>query len=133
MQALMSEPLTELDRLDPAPAGPGEQPPPCPDPAAHLPRRRPAARRRGAVEKAVLADIAALPPEYRKGAIAAAALLLGRELDLGGMTPRDAAGHAAQLRQCIVQLREWAPGEVPGDATDAARTRIEETRLRAVE
>src|SRR5437773_1722221 len=89
-----------MDILDPAPV-PGQ-------PAA---RRRPPPRRKGASETAVLRDLKALPEDLRKGAIAAVALTLARELDDGEMSARDLAGVAAQLRMAMVTLREIAPGE----------------------
>lgn len=110
----MTDPPTELDNLDPAPA-PRQ-------------RQRPPARRKGDVEKGLDYDLKSMPEEYQKGAIAAGARRLARTLDEGGMTPRDEAGHMAQLRQAIVQLHEWAPGSEPGDPTGEAQARSEKTR-----
>ena len=100
-----------MDVLDPAP-------PP-------LPPKRPPPRRRGDNEKAVLRDLQALPDDLRKGAIAAVALGLARDLDQGDMTARDKAGMYAQLRMAMVTLREIAPGEARGDHTDEVRERRE--------
>jgi hypothetical protein len=109
---------TAMDALDPAPVHPA---PVHPAPA----RRRPPPRRRGANETAVRRDLEALPPDLRKGAIAAVALGLARDLDEGGMTARDKAGMYAQLRMAMVTLREIAPGEAKGDHTDEVRERRE--------
>lgn len=115
--ANIDETLTELDRLDPAPVP--DPPPPPPRPS------RPAPRRKGAVETAVARDLKAMPPALRGGAIAAAAIKLARELDAMPMTPRDAAGHARELRMCMMQLADLAPGERRGDVTDEVRARRE--------
>jgi hypothetical protein len=109
---------TGLDQLDPAPD-------PAPDPG--LPPR-PQARRKGAVEKAVFANLVTLKVDWRKDGVAAAILTLAREMDEGALTPRDSAGHAAQVRQGLAQLREWNPGGVTGDVTDAAVAQVEKTR-----
>lgn len=92
-----------------------------------LPPRAPR-RVKGVAEKAVLADLKDMPDRLRRSAVAAAALLLARQLDEGGMTPRDASGHARELRMCMTQLRDWNPGGEAGDATDAARAQVEGTR-----
>lgn len=98
-----------MDRLDPPPAPPG---PPEPGPA----------------ELAVLADLEAMPERLRKSAIAAAALLLARQMDTVPMVPRDYAGHARELRMCMTQLSEQNPAGEAGDSTDAARQQVEDTR-----
>lgn len=108
--AQASEP-TELDRLDPPP-----------EPA---PRRRPARRKPGPAETAVTRDLKALPEDLRKGAIAAVALGLAKDLDTLDMTARDKSGMYAQLRMAMVTLREIAPGEARGDHTDEVRERRE--------
>lgn len=126
-QDQLPEPLqedpTELDRLDPMP-DPEEPPEPPPLQAVARPERR-APRRKGPVELAILRDLKAFPDDLRKGGIASAALRLAVELDSGIVLGRDAAGHAREIRQCLVQLREFAPGEVRGDATDEVRERRE--------
>ena len=76
----------------------------------------------------MLADLRKMPAALKKGAVAAAALLLARELDLGGLTPRDTASHVRELRMCMTQLREWNPAGEAGDATDEARQQVEDTR-----
>lgn len=102
-----------MDALDPAPVHPA--------PA----RRRPPPRRKGANETAVQRDLKALPEDLRKGAIAAVALGLARDLDDGDMSARDRSGMYAQLRMAMVTLREIAPGEARGDHTDEVRERRE--------
>jgi hypothetical protein len=93
-------------------------------------RRSPPPRRKGPAETAVLKDLKALPPDLRQGAIAAVALGLARDLDEGGMTPRDKAAMYAQLRMAMVTLREIAPGEARGDRTDEVRERREKRLAR---
>lgn len=105
---------TEMDRLDPA---------------SRSPRRR-----KGAAEAAVARDLRKLPADLRVSSVAVAAVLLARQLDEGGMTPRDASGHVRELRMCMTQLREWNPsGTQAGDGTDARRENVENARLHAVE
>jgi hypothetical protein len=110
---------TELDRLDPPPVLPPEtleQPPPQTAPLPPPP---------GPVETGVARDLARLPDDMRWGGLASTALKLAAELDRGlGLTPRDAAGYARELRMCLVTLAEMAPGENKGDATDESRQRI---------
>jgi hypothetical protein len=114
-----------LDMLDPAPVPvaepvpPGREPPPPPEP--YQP---------GFIEQAVMADLLNFPAEFARGAIAASALRLARELDMGLVVGRDAAGHAREIRQSITTLREMSPGERQGDKTDDLRTR-REARMQA--
>jgi hypothetical protein len=96
------------------------------------PPARPRPRRKGPVEAGVASDLRQLPAPMRKGGIASAALRLARELDTLGLAPRDAAGHAREIRQSLVTLAEMAPGEGRGDRTDEIRDRRERNlRLRA--
>lgn len=100
---------TELDRLDPV--------------------SRPPRRRKGQTEAAVVKALRKLPEDLRADPVAVSALLLARQLDEGGMTPRDASGHVRELRMCMTQLREWNPsGTQAGDGTDAARAGVEHAR-----
>ena len=92
------------------------------------PRRRAPPRKKGDAEKGLDYDLGKLPEEYRKGGIAAVARILARSMDAGGMTARDEAGHAAQIRQALVQLREWAPSAEAGDATGEAQAASESAR-----
>jgi hypothetical protein len=109
-----------LDMLDPAPV-PVAGPPSPPKPKPYRP---------GVIEQAVMADLRNFPDEFAKGAIAASARRLARELDMGMVIGRDAAGHAREIRQAITTLREMAPGERKGDATDDLRAR-REARMQA--
>ena len=102
--------MTELDRLDPAPAP------------------KPARRRKGAAEAAVLLDLARLPEDLQRSAVAVTAVLLARALDEGAMAPRDAIGCVRELRMCMTQLREWNPAGESGDETDATHARMENVR-----
>jgi hypothetical protein len=110
--------------LDPMPAtaedsGRPEEPPEPPPPYEP-----------GPIELAVLHDLSGFPEEFAKGAIAAAARKLAREMDMGYVIGRDAAGHAREIRQAMTVLREMAPGERKGDATDDLRAR-REARMQA--
>lgn len=78
------------------------------------------------LEESVKADLAELPVKMRHGGVAGVAVMCARVLDQGGLTPRDAAGFARELRLALAQLREMAPGEVRGDVTDEVRVRREQ-------
>ncbi len=77
------------------------------------------------LEESVRSDLASLPPAMRRGGVARVALWCARTLDEGGLTPRDAAGFAREMRLALAQLRDMAPGEVKGDITDEVRQRRE--------
>jgi hypothetical protein len=83
----------------------------------------------GMMEKSVHRDLDRLPIELREGAIAATALYAAKQLDgldnAFDLPARDAAAFLAQLRHCMTQLRDWAPGEVADDPTEDARKRRE--------
>jgi hypothetical protein len=75
------------------------------------------------LEESVMVDLAALPPNMRRGGVARVAVMCARILDQGGLPPRDAAGFARELRLSLAQLREMAPGQVKGDMTDEVQER----------
>ena len=77
------------------------------------------------LEESVRVDLAGLPVSMRRGGVARVALMCARILDAGGLTPRDAAGFAREMRLALAQLREMAPGEVKGDLTDEIKSRRE--------
>lgn len=77
------------------------------------------------LEESVRNDLAALPVSMRRGGVARVAVMCARILDQGGLTPRDAAGFAREMRLALAQLREMAPGEVKGDTTDEVKERRE--------
>jgi hypothetical protein len=77
------------------------------------------------VEAAVLTDLARLPDDMLQGGVARVAVFCARALDSGGLSPRDAAGYAREIRLALAQLRDMAPGEVKGDHTDEIRERRE--------
>ena len=87
----------------------------------------------GWVEHGVREDLRAMPDRLRRGALARTALWLAEVLDAGEMLPRDAITAAAQLRQCMVQLAEWAPGADESDDTDEKREKRELRLLRPAE
>jgi hypothetical protein len=115
---------SELDRLDPSPAAEAQPPDLAP-----LSKPRPKRRQIGALERAVREDLKRLPEDLARGGIAAAALRLATELDAGLVIGRDAASHAREMRQCLTQLRDWAPGASSEDKTDEVRAR-REARMR---
>lgn len=78
------------------------------------------------LEESVRTDLAELPEKMRRGGVARVALSCARVLDQGGLSPRDAAGFMRELRLALAQLREMAPGEVKGDATDELKQRREQ-------
>lgn len=79
------------------------------------------------VEDAVLHDLGRLPEDMREGGVARVALFCAQQLDQppGMLAPRDAAAYLRELRMALTWLREMAPGEVKGDATDEVRERRE--------
>jgi hypothetical protein len=77
------------------------------------------------LEESVRNDLAGLPDNMRRGGVARVAIMTARALDEGGMSPRDAAGFARELRLALAQLREMAPGEARGDITDEVKQRRE--------
>lgn len=77
------------------------------------------------LEESVKSDLAALPASMRRGGVARVTLMCARVLDQGGLSPRDAAGFAREMRLGLAQLREMAPGEVKGDITDEVKQRRE--------
>jgi hypothetical protein len=77
------------------------------------------------LEESVRNDLAALPLALRRGGVARGVIMCARVLDLGGLTPRDAAGFLREMRLGLAQLRDMAPGEVKGDITDEVRQRRE--------
>jgi hypothetical protein len=100
---------SEMDRLDPAPAP-----------------RRGRGRRIGPEERGVRASLRTI--KAADPALAAMALAMAQELDRGEMAPRDSIAARAQIRQCIVQIREWNPSGEQGDNTDEVRARVENIR-----
>ncbi len=82
----------------------------------------------GPVEAGVWRDLQEFPENIRMGGIAMAARTCAREIDLGVST-RDLATMAREIRMSLVQLRELAPGEVVGDTTDQLRAK-RENRMR---
>lgn len=77
------------------------------------------------MEQRVQRDLDRMPAELRDGAIAGTALYAAHQLDgldnAFELPARDAASFLAQIRHCMVQLRDWAPGEVQDDPTDIKR------------
>jgi hypothetical protein len=86
----------------------------------------------GEMEASVAADLSLLPDALARGALAIEALVFARMIDRGELPPREAIAAGAQIRQCMVQLHEWAPGEVKDDKTDKAQERRERGLLRVV-
>ncbi len=77
------------------------------------------------MEESVRNDLATLPLAMRRGGVAGVAIMAARVLDEGGLTPRDAAGFARELRLALAQLRAMTPGDVKGDVTDEVKMRRE--------
>lgn len=101
--------------------------------SAELDRVAPPPRPRrviGPEERGVRTDLKALGQlaVASQGALAAQAIATAREIDRGELLGRDRIAARAQVRQCIVQLREWNPAPEAGDATDAARAQVEQAQ-----
>jgi hypothetical protein len=86
----------------------------------------------GSQEQGVRNELDRMPPELATGALAALAIGYAQQMDTGELPPREWIGAGAQLRQCMVQLREWAPGSDTGDSTDVKRERREQRMLKVV-
>ena len=100
---------TELDRLDP---------PPRP--------RRPPRRKIGPEERGVRASLKLIA--RADPALAAQVIETAQEIDRGELLGRDRIAARGQIRQCIVQLREWNPGGETKDSTARAQAQVESTR-----
>jgi hypothetical protein len=87
-------------------------------------------RRKGDIELGLDADLRSMPTALRRGTLARTARSLAQDMDAGGMTARDKAGIARELRMVMIQLNEMTTGERKGDTTDDLRAR-RERRLEA--
>ena len=83
----------------------------------------------GPVERSAKKDLAALPPEYRSSAIAQGYLLLARRLDQG-ISARDSAQLAREMRLTLLTLNDLAPAKHDSDPVDELKAR-RETRMTA--
>lgn len=83
------------------------------------------ARRPVSIESAARKDLATMPPEFRNGAVAKSYLLLCRRLD-SGVSARDAAGLAREIRLCLLTLYDLAPARHKDDPIDEVKTRREQ-------
>lgn len=77
------------------------------------------------MEKSARKDLAALPPQYRTSAIAQAYLLLARRLD-AGVSARDSAQLAREMRLALLALYELAPAKHDIDPVDELRVKREQ-------
>ena len=96
------------------------EPPAAPrEPDAVIPPgRRNSEPEPGFHEQSVLDGLESFPQDIRRGPIAASMIGLAREWDVLVYMGRDAPGHAREIRQSYMALREMAPGERKGDKTD---------------
>jgi hypothetical protein len=84
----------------------------------------PAARKPGLAEAAARRDLKALPPAYRNSAVAATYLLMARRLD-AGLSAREVAMLAREMRLALLALYDLAPPRHEGDPADELRARRE--------
>jgi hypothetical protein len=87
------------------------------------------AARLAPIEAAARHDLAALPPQYRNSAVGKTYLLLARRLD-AGVSARDAAQLAREMRLALLALYELAPAQMPDDPADELTAR-REARMKA--
>jgi hypothetical protein len=87
-------------------------------------------REPGPAETAARRDLADLPPQYQDGAVAHTYLMMGRRLD-AGVSSRDVAALAREMRLTLLALYELAPPSRENDPADELRARRED-RLRAL-
>jgi hypothetical protein len=93
---------------------------------------KPPPRVKGDIERGLDTDLRSMPLALRRGTLARTARSLAQDMDDGGMTARDKAGIARELRMVMAQLNEMTTGERKGDTTDEVRER-RERRLAAGE
>lgn len=95
------------------------EPPVTPrEPDAVIPPRRDSEPEPGFHEQSVLDGLESFPEDIRRGPVAANMIGLAREWDVLGLMGRDSPGHAREIRQSYMALREMAPGERKGDKVD---------------
>jgi len=90
-----------------------------------------ARRRKGDVEKAVLAHLARLKVSPADDGVAAVVLKLARRLDaypLDAPLDRNEAAYAARVQLGLAQLGAHSTAAAGGDGTSAARQEVEKTQ-----
>ena len=88
-----------------------------------MPPRRPLA-----IETAARRDLKALPREYSDSAVGKSYLLLARRLD-AGVSTRDAATLAREMRLALLALHELAPPKAEDDFVDELRVAREKRMI----
>jgi hypothetical protein len=83
-----------------------------------------ARRKAGPIETAARRDLRALPGDYAKSAIGASYVLMARRMDFG-VSARDAATLARELRMALLALYDLAPPARENDPMDDLRARRE--------
>jgi hypothetical protein len=81
-------------------------------------------RRKLNAEAAARRDLATLPDQYRRSAVAETYLMLCRRID-AGVSARDAASLTREIRMCLLTLFELAPAQQTSDPLDEVRARRE--------
>lgn len=90
----------------------------------------PARRRPLSVEAAARRDLRALPKDLSAGALATAYLVLARRMD-AGVSTRDAATLAREMRMALLAMHEMAPPAAEDDFVDELRVKREQRMLEA--
>lgn len=85
----------------------------------------PARRRPPSVETAARKDLRALPKDLSEGGLGRAYLLLARRMD-AGVSTRDAATLAREMRMVLLAMHEMAPPQAEDDFVDELRVKREQ-------
>jgi hypothetical protein len=75
----------------------------------------------GAIEQGVEDDLATLPDEANKTALAQSMLKLARALDMDDVPPREVPGYTKEIRLLYMQLRDLFPATEGEDPTSQAQ------------
>jgi hypothetical protein len=90
----------------------------------------PARRRPLSAEAAARRDLRALPKDISTGALGTAYVILARRMD-SGVSTRDAATLAREMRMALLAMHEMAPPAAEDDFVDELRVKREQRMMEA--
>ncbi len=79
----------------------------------------------GAIETAVMQELAKLPLEAGQGTHAQTMLYLARQLDAGDVAPREVTNYTKEIRLNLLSLQDAFPASDDDDETEDARRKRE--------
>jgi hypothetical protein len=79
----------------------------------------------GAIETAVMQELAKLPLEAGQGTHAQTMLYLARQLDAGDVAPREVTNYTKEIRLNLLSLQDAFPASEGDDETEDARRKRE--------